>query len=120
MGVGTSYKTRRIPDPWLRTRAFPNEQATQTNNQNILNDYQDLETFPDAAEEPSGRDVSFERLFINAPIVHSRYTGEISGMVVSEIYFPSLGKLIFSFDQVFSKVPILPLIPQSKILELVE
>ncbi|MDZ4675987.1 MAG: hypothetical protein SGI74_00625 [Oligoflexia bacterium] len=70
----------------------------------------------DAVCEPLGRNVGFERLLLNAPVVHSRYKGKFSGSIIAEITLASLGSLIFTFDPVLARVPILPLLSPSDYL----
>ncbi|MBC7370919.1 MAG: Ig-like domain-containing protein, partial [Bdellovibrionaceae bacterium] len=55
------------------------------------------------------REVHFERLLINAPRVDSRYTGKFTGVIVAEIPLMSLSKFSFSYDAVFNRVSVLPL-----------
>lgn len=71
----------------------------------------------DASCRNEGRNVSFEKILLNAPVVHSRYEGNISGTIIAEFSLMSLGKFKFSFDQVFTKVPVLPFIDQGLYLE---
>lgn len=54
------------------------------------------------------RAVSFERLLLNAPTIHSRYIGDFKGVVVGEVVLFSVGKFSFTFDSVFQRVPLLP------------
>ncbi len=65
-------------------------------------------TLYDASCRVEGRNVSFERILLNAPIVQSRYEGNISGTIIAEFSIMSLGMFKFSFDPVLSKVPIFP------------
>ena len=63
----------------------------------------------DASCQPGGRAVSYARLLLNAPIVHSRYTGAFDGTIIAEYALMGLGgRFTFSFDPVFSSVPVLP------------
>ena len=65
-----------------------------------------------------GRAVSFDRLMLVAPQVHSRYKGNFSGVVIAEFPLFSLGSFVYQFDQVFLKVPVLPLMDMDKILKI--
>jgi hypothetical protein len=58
--------------------------------------------------------IPFSHLFMNAPVIHSRYLGVVSGVFVSEILIASLGEFYYNYDSVFnsSEVPILPLLTQ--------
>ncbi|MBK7960183.1 MAG: hypothetical protein IPK04_02535 [Bdellovibrionales bacterium] len=62
----------------------------------------------DASCRPEGRNVSFDRILLNAPSVQSRYEGDIIGTIIAEYSIMSLGKFKFQYDEVFDKVPILP------------
>ncbi|MBO9667240.1 MAG: hypothetical protein J7501_10560 [Bdellovibrio sp.] len=75
-------------------------------------------TLYDAACRSEGRMVSFERLLLNAPIVHSRYEGNFSGTIISEFAIMSLGQFIFSFDPVFSKTSVLPFLDSKTFLHI--
>jgi hypothetical protein len=57
------------------------------------------------------RQVSFDRILINAPSLQSRYTGKFKGVMIGETALFSLGKFSFEFDDVFKEVPVLPLLP---------
>lgn len=65
--------------------------------------------FLDATCTSQGRAVSFERILLNAPMIHSRYSGNVNGSIISEYALMSLGALFkFQFDPVFNDVNILP------------
>lgn len=64
-----------------------------------------------------GRNLSFERLLLNAPMVHSRYTGKFTGVLVAEVALFSLSHFAFKFDPVFKTVPILPVLPPEYFLD---
>ncbi len=57
-----------------------------------------------------GRDISFERLLLNAPQIQSRYSGAFKGSIIGEYVLMSLSKFNFTFDPVFSSNSILPMI----------
>jgi hypothetical protein len=54
--------------------------------------------------------INYNGLFLNAPVVQSRYLGQIKGVVVSEFSIFSLGSFNYVFDPVFTNtdVSILP------------
>jgi hypothetical protein len=56
--------------------------------------------------------VNFNHLLLNAPMVHSRYLGNFTGTISSEVAVMALGEFAFSYDPVFSTqgLQILPLI----------
>ena len=57
--------------------------------------------------------IDYQHLLLNAPVVHSRYLGTTSGVIVSEIAEMSLGQFYFTYDPVFmnTQVSILPALP---------
>lgn len=79
-----------------------------------------VKTLPDATCTKGGRGASFERLLVNAPVVHNRYNGQFKGLMISEIALLALNALKYEFDPVFSnpKVRILPLLKSSDFLEI--
>ncbi len=74
----------------------------------------------DASCGPEGRYVDFQRLMVNAPVVHNRYKGQYKGLIVAEIALLALKALKYEFDPVFAdpKVKILPLLKSSDFLEI--
>lgn len=77
-------------------------------------------TLYDAACRSEGRSVSYDRLLLNAPIVHSRYEGNFSGAVIAEFSIMSLGAFVFSFDSVFNSATILPFLDQGTYLKVTD
>lgn len=65
----------------------------------------------------SGRLVAFERILVNAPIIHSRYTGDFKGVVIADFVLWSLGKFKYFYDNIFDKVPIFPMLTPSDFFE---
>ncbi|MFP5519171.1 MAG: hypothetical protein ACLGGX_04665 [Bdellovibrionia bacterium] len=72
----------------------------------------------DASCEPTGRNVSFERLLINAPLVMNRFNGNFKGSIIAELSLMSLGQFKFSFDPVFTKVAPFPKFKSHEILDI--
>ena len=70
--------------------------------------------YPTALSEDGETRVSipFSRLLLNAPVIHNRYLGQVSGVFVAEILVSSLGKFDYVYDSVFNSagVSILPLL----------
>ncbi|MEJ2110421.1 MAG: hypothetical protein P8Z37_10995 [Acidobacteriota bacterium] len=60
--------------------------------------------------------LSLSRLLINAPIVHSRYSGKFRGVLIAEFALFWQAKSSYEFDPVFRDVPILPLLKESDYL----
>lgn len=71
----------------------------------------------DASCRAEGRNISFERILLNAPIVHSRYEGNVSGTIIAEFSIMSLGMFKFSFDPVFNQVPVFPFLDKKTYLD---
>ncbi|MBK9321769.1 MAG: hypothetical protein IPM97_02230 [Bdellovibrionaceae bacterium] len=96
------------------TRANQTVAASSAYNQSLLTELRKIPSFQDAScrKVSSGkpRDVHFERLLINAPRVDSRYSGKFTGVIVSEVPLMSLSVFSFSYDTVFNRVPVLPLL----------
>jgi len=47
--------------------------------------------------------VSFSRLLLNAPQVHSRYAGKFKGLVIAELALFRHGKSVYEFDRFFER-----------------
>lgn len=62
-----------------------------------------------AGSNPRGS-YNYTGLLLNAPMIHSRYLGEINGAVIAEIALFAVGQLHFQFDPVLTKVDLLPLL----------
>lgn len=54
--------------------------------------------------------LGFTSLLLNAPIIHSRYSGKFKGLVIAEFALFYQGKSSYEFDPVFKQVPVLPLL----------
>jgi len=54
--------------------------------------------------------LEFKRLLLNAPVVHSRYSGRFRGLVIAEFALFWQGKSSYEFDPIFKEVPVLPLL----------
>lgn len=64
--------------------------------------------------------ISYRRLLLNAPSVHSRYLGDFQGSVIAEFAMWRLGQFTFKFDPVFKVVPIFPLLDLDRILKIAD
>jgi hypothetical protein len=60
---------------------------------------------------------AFSRLLLDAPLVHSRYQGQFTGLVIAEVVLFRLGKSTFEFDPVFKEVPTLPILKDTDYLQ---
>ena len=83
--------------------------------QSSITSFQDASCGKNAAGEFS-REEHFDRLLLNAPRIDSRYTGQFNGVIIAETVLMSLSRFSFSFDPVFSRVPVLPLLLPSDYL----
>jgi hypothetical protein len=66
-----------------------------------------------AAAGDGHRAVSLSHLLINAPLVHSRFSGDFKGVIIAQHMVGSLGKFSYHYDDTFTSVPILPQISSS-------
>lgn len=85
--------------------------------------YADEATIPQltgACILPQYKDISFERLLLNAPYVGGRYTQPFKGSLIAEIISWLPGKFAFEFDPVFQRVPVLPLLDFKQILDVTQ
>jgi hypothetical protein len=108
-----------IPNFFLRFASNPSQFS-----QNIYSSITSkIPNLMDAACEPEARNVGYERLLLNAPLIHSRYAGGIKGSVISEFALMPLGlshnqsRFRFEFDPVFSQVDILPMLRDQDFLK---
>jgi hypothetical protein len=71
-----------------------------------------LPTQPSAAGQARAS-INFQHVLLNAPMIHSRYMGTISGVIVAESVMSSLGEFSFNFDPIFENpnIPIFPALP---------
>ncbi len=60
--------------------------------------------------------ISFSRILLNAPVVHSRYSGKFKGLVIAEFALFFQGKSSYEFDPVFKEVPVLLRLKESDYL----
>lgn len=74
----------------------------------------------DAECRPEGRGQAFKKLLLNAPRVHNRYNGDVTGVVIAETALFSLGAFKYRFDPVFEKVPILPMVNHKNFFDIAE
>lgn len=96
---------------------FPLTSSTPTAEGNyIVGEAQKIQGLDDASCH--GRGISFERLMLVAPQIHSRYKGNFSGVVIGEYPMFSLQSFVYQFDPVFLKVPVVPLLNMDTILKI--
>jgi len=90
--------------------------SPQTLSKNIYDQGKRIPSLEDASCHDDT--ISFSRLLLNAPQVHSRYKGPFRGLVIAEVALFRLSKSTFEFDPVFKRVPILPVLRDSDYLQL--
>ncbi len=77
----------------------------------ITDEAQNIGNLQDAIETNGLRtSIDFKAVLLNAPIVHSRYLGMVSGTIIAESALFALENFHFTFDPVFTKVSVLPLL----------
>lgn len=119
---GTSSLVNRYVSFWTIPGSFVRQSPDPAAyGQSIVNEADLIQAkaglFYDASCRPEGRNISFERILLNAPIVHSRYEGNVSGTIIAEFSVMSLGMFKFSFDPVFTRVPVFPFLDTALYLD---
>jgi hypothetical protein len=102
--------------PFSYTRAAPTSAAVQTKHQGIYNEAANLPSsgsmaMVDADNASGGNGVAFQHILLNAPEVHTRYEGTLTGVVIGEIVIGRLEGLIFKNDPLFQSISDFPLTP---------
>lgn len=64
--------------------------------------------------------IHFDRVLANAPYVQSRYNGAFKGTIIAEIALMRLGEFEYSFDSVFTRVPVIPLTGANRSLSITD
>lgn len=83
----------------------------------ILAEAAKLTGWKDASCYAGGRSVHLERILLNAPVIQSRFTGNVSGVVITEVALFSLSAFSYQFDDVFKRVNVLPMLAPSQFLD---
>ncbi len=119
----TWYKDNSLSSPFdMRMRKYSVYSRNGQQDPSTLSTIQQgIAGFADASCRKSTngelpRQVHFSRLLLNAPRIDSRYTGQFDGVLIAETALMSLSNFSFSFDPVFSRVPVLPLLLPSDYL----
>ena len=102
-----SYSTREFADAKAFGQSVIDESITIEREQGQM---------MDADCRPEGKNISFERLLLNAPQIQSRYEGNFQGVIIAEIAIMRLGDFKFKYDPVFKTTPILPFVNQAEVL----
>lgn len=95
---------------WTSPGYFKRGGTPSEQNQAILRDAQVVDGLLDAASLPEGRAVGLERILMVAPQVDSRFQGNVQGTVIAEVALFSLNSFRFTYDEVFTRANILPLV----------
>lgn len=101
------------------TRAYATPSLSISFMKSVVNEAVPL-GLRDATCEPGGRNKALSRVLLNAPRVDSRYNGNFSGAIIAEISTLSVGSFKFSFDPVFERVAILPMLKDADFLHVDE
>ncbi len=104
----TPFSHRIVTHP-AKSRTGQQNGAALQSLQSAIIGFQDASCRKSIASE-APREEHFERLLLNAPRVDSRYTGQFTGVIIAETVLMSLSSFSFTFDSVFSRVPVLPLL----------
>jgi hypothetical protein len=56
------------------------------------------------------KSIDYEKLLVNAPMVHSRYSGLFKGVIIAEVGLFAISHFSYQYDEVFSNKAILPLV----------
>jgi hypothetical protein len=98
------------------TRGAPTASAIQTKHQGIYNEALNLPSsgsmaMVDADNASGGNTVPFTHLLLNAPEIHTRYEGTLTGVVIGEIVIGRLEGLVFKNDPLFQSIQDFPMTP---------
>lgn len=74
--------------------------------QQILAEAVAIGDLQDAGAAGALKSIEFKGLFLNAPVVHSRYVGLFQGMIIAEAALFALGRFEFTFEPVFTQVSV--------------
>ena len=118
--TNTSYPnplSTRLRDIWT-SNSHVSRTATDARAEGtlLLAEAGKLSGYKDASCYAGGRSVNLERILLNAPMVQSRLTGNVSGVVIAEAALFALNQFAYKFDDVFSRVPVLPLLQETDFL----
>jgi hypothetical protein len=122
--AGSSLITRfrdmwTVPSYFIRQSSDPKAFGSS-----VVAEFQAVEagvgTLYDASCRGEGRTIGFERIVLNAPVINSRYQGDVSGTIIAEHAVMSLGNFKFKFDPVFIRVPLFPKISKKLYLDVVD
>lgn len=111
MGINTNHLNNRLlvdhRNPTITGPRTYMQRAQQT-----MTEARAIGNLRDALDDYGGVRASFDYngILLNAPMVHSRYFGQVNGTIIAETALFALGQFHFAFDQVFTRVNVLPLL----------
>ena len=77
--------------------------------ENVLKDARNVGSLKDAQDNYNPRKtIDFSSILLNAPIIHSRYLGNVKGTIIAEAAIFAIGAFHFQFDPIFTEVTVLP------------
>ncbi len=117
-----SSLTTFFTDIWTTSNSYLRSGVDPlANGRNILDEARLIEakTGPlyDASCASEGREIAFERILLNAPLVFSRYSAGVRGTIIAEYALMSIGSFKFEYDPVFNGVNVLPYLDRASILD---
>lgn len=113
MGVAKDFLNQRIAD--RRYLEFYGSRTYADRTTQLRLEHNNVGVLKDAGlDYGAGVRASFDYngLLLNAPIVWSRYLGQVHGTIIAEVALFSLSNFHFQYDSVFGDVNVLPLIRQ--------
>lgn len=124
-GLNDAYTQSSLQSHWnlhqetSYTRAYGAGEAAKNFLDSVLAEAAGF-SLKDATCEAGGRGRAIQRTLIVAPRVDSRYNGNFSGSIIAEASVLSIGSFKFSFDPVFERAAILPLLGDADFLSVEE
>lgn len=116
-GDGDPLSSRLLRTPALTsifTRAADSRHLSPETFMQELYDKASLLPLEDSSCQDTS--LSLSRMLLNAPVIHSRYSGKFKGVVIAEFALFWQGKSSYEFDPVFRKVAVLPVLKDSDYL----
>lgn len=111
MGISVSRLNRRLIED-SRGLQISGEKPYSLRAAQTMSEASNVRVMKDAEDNYQGGRASFDYqgLLLNAPLVHSRYLGQIHGTIIAEAALFALSQFHFDFDSVFTRVNVLPLL----------
>ncbi len=109
MGINVSHLQNRLLNE-RRNLELSGTRDYLSRAQQAVQEAQNIGTLVDAQVGSDRTSIDFSGLLLNAPVIHSRYLGEVHGTVIAEAALFVLEDFHFQFDSVFTRVDVLPLL----------